>query len=211
MSRASNKYSQANLGLWGEEPHTEGEEEARALPPSKGVLGSNHFMVHSASIFRSIFRSRHSGWKLLAKMFRSFLLGRHLSVAWLGHPCRAQDRLPYCCRPIYSFPTHVVSGQKYITGSNTSFAMMYHQRPLCSSTTPRNQVLALHTSLSPVITPARVLVPAPPALTTRNTQMEWRGLQKNADIFAAAAQCRIEKGLNPLQAHPFRRLPGPKS
>jgi hypothetical protein len=29
----------------------------------------------------------------------------------------------------------VISGQKYVTGSNTSFAAMYHQCPLCSNTT----------------------------------------------------------------------------
>ncbi|KAH6677389.1 hypothetical protein B0J14DRAFT_584150 [Halenospora varia] len=41
---------------------------------------------------------------------------------------------------IYNFSTNkwaegVISGQKYVTNSNTSFAAMYHQCPLCSNTT----------------------------------------------------------------------------
>jgi len=76
--------------------------------------------------------------------------------------------------------------------------------------TLQNQVLALLISPSPAIAPARALALAFPALITRNTQTKPRGSQKNANIFAAAAQYRIEKGLDPLQVHPFRRLPGSK-
>jgi hypothetical protein len=71
--------------------------------------------------------------------------------------------------------------------------------------TPRNQVPALTTSPSPTIAAAR----APPlvhsSLITRTTQTKPRGLQMNANIFAAA-QYRVEKARDPLQAKPFRRL-----
>lgn len=71
--------------------------------------------------------------------------------------------------------------------------------------TPRNQVPALINSPSPAIAAARALGLAP-ALTTRTTQTKPRGLQKNANIFTAAAQYRVEKARDPLQAQPFRQL-----
>jgi serine/threonine protein kinase len=74
--------------------------------------------------------------------------------------------------------------------------------------TPRNQVPALPISPSPAIAPARVSARAPPTLTTRNTQTKPRDLQKNTNIFAAAAQYRIEKARDSLQPQPLRRLPG---
>jgi serine/threonine protein kinase len=73
--------------------------------------------------------------------------------------------------------------------------------------TPRNQVPALTSSPPPAIAVARAPPPAPPSLTTRTAQTKPRGLQKNANLFAAAAQYRIEKVRDPLQAQPFRRLP----
>lgn len=71
--------------------------------------------------------------------------------------------------------------------------------------TPRNQVPALTTSPSPTIAAARAPAPAPSSLTTRTTKEKPRGLQMNTNIFAAA-QYRIEKARDPLQAKPFRRL-----
>ena len=71
--------------------------------------------------------------------------------------------------------------------------------------TPRNQVPALATSPSPTIAVARGPPPAPSSLTTRTPQPKPRSLQMNANIFAAA-QYRVEKARNPLQAKPFRRL-----
>ena len=71
--------------------------------------------------------------------------------------------------------------------------------------TPENHVPALTTSPSPTIAAARAPPPAPPALTTRTTQTKPRGLQMNANIFAAA-QYRVEKARDPLQTKPFRRL-----
>jgi hypothetical protein len=71
--------------------------------------------------------------------------------------------------------------------------------------TPRNQVPALTTSASPTIATARAPAPTPSSLTTRTTQTKPRGLQMNANIFAAA-RYRVEKTRDPLQAKPFRRL-----
>jgi hypothetical protein len=71
--------------------------------------------------------------------------------------------------------------------------------------TPRNQVPAL-TSNPPKIVAARAPAPAPPSLTTRTAQSKPRGSQMNVNIFAAA-QYRVEKARDPLQAKPFRRLP----
>jgi len=71
--------------------------------------------------------------------------------------------------------------------------------------TPRNQVPALTTSPSPTIAAARAPPPVHSSLITRTTQTKPRGLQMNANIFAAA-QYRVEKARGPLQAKPFRRL-----
>jgi serine/threonine protein kinase len=71
--------------------------------------------------------------------------------------------------------------------------------------TPRNQVPALTTSPSPTLALARGPPPAPSSLITRTPQPKPRSLQMNANIFAAA-QYRVEKARNPLQAKPFRRL-----
>jgi hypothetical protein len=71
--------------------------------------------------------------------------------------------------------------------------------------TPRNQVPALTTSPSPTIATARAPPPDPSPLTTRTTQTKPRGLQLNANIFAAA-QYRVEKARGPLHAKPFRQL-----
>lgn len=68
-------------------------------------------------------------------------------------------------------------------------------------TTPRSQVPALTSSPSPAIAPARTPAPAPPALKTRIAQTKPK-VQKNANIFTAAAQFRVEKA----QAQPIRRL-----
>jgi len=72
--------------------------------------------------------------------------------------------------------------------------------------TPRNQVPALVCRPPSIIATARTPALAPPALTTRAAQTKPRGLQKNANIFAAA-QYRVEKARDPLQAKLFRRLP----
>jgi len=53
---------------------------------------------------------------------------------------------------------------------------------------------------------ARISAQAPPSLTTWTAQTKLKGLQMNANIFAAA-QYRVEKARDPLQAKPFRRLP----
>jgi hypothetical protein len=58
--------------------------------------------------------------------------------------------------------------------------------------TPRNQVPALTSSPPPAIAAARAPPPAPPTLITWTAQPKPRGLQKNANIFAAAAQYRVE-------------------
>ena len=71
--------------------------------------------------------------------------------------------------------------------------------------TPRNQVPSLTSSPPPAIAAARAPPPAPPALTTRTTQAKPKGLQLNTNIFAAA-QYRVQKARDPLQAKPFRRL-----
>ena len=63
--------------------------------------------------------------------------------------------------------------------------------------TPRNQVPALTSTISAARTPAQ----APPAITTRTAQTKPR-VQKNANIFTAAAQLRVEKA----QAQPIRQL-----
>ena len=68
-------------------------------------------------------------------------------------------------------------------------------------TTPRSQVPALTSSPSPAIATAGTPTPAPPAPTNRTAQTKPR-VQKNANIFAAAAQFRVEKA----QAQPLRRL-----
>lgn len=52
--------------------------------------------------------------------------------------------------------------------------------------TPRNQVPALTTSPSPTIAAARAPPPAPSSVTTRTPQKKPRGLQINANTFAAA-------------------------
>jgi serine/threonine protein kinase len=72
--------------------------------------------------------------------------------------------------------------------------------------TPWNQVPPLTRCPSPAIAAARVPGPASPALTIRPAQPKHRGLQKNANIISAAAQYRLEKARDPLQAKPFRRL-----
>ncbi|KAF2179939.1 kinase-like protein [Zopfia rhizophila CBS 207.26] len=61
--------------------------------------------------------------------------------------------------------------------------------------TPQNRVPALN--ISPAIAEARELVPAPVPLTTRTAQKLPKGLQKNRNIFAAAAQHRVEKARYP--------------
>jgi serine/threonine protein kinase len=68
--------------------------------------------------------------------------------------------------------------------------------------TPRNQVPVLTSNPPPAIAAAR----APPL--TRTAQTKPRGLQMNANIFAAAAPYRVEKARDPLQAQPFRRPQG---
>src|SRR5450432_4276928 len=67
--------------------------------------------------------------------------------------------------------------------------------------TPRNQDPALTSSPSPAIAAERTPALATPTLTTRTAQTEPR-VQKNANIFTAAAQFRVEKA----QAQPIRRL-----
>jgi hypothetical protein len=61
--------------------------------------------------------------------------------------------------------------------------------------TPRNQVPALTSSPPPTIAAVKALPQAPLSLTTRTAQTKPRGLQKSANIFAAAyaAQCRVQK------------------
>jgi hypothetical protein len=71
--------------------------------------------------------------------------------------------------------------------------------------TPRNQDPALTSSPLSTIAAARAPALAPPALTTRTAQTKPR-VQKNANIFTVAAQFRVEKARDPLQAQPFRRL-----
>ena len=71
--------------------------------------------------------------------------------------------------------------------------------------TLQNQVPALTTSPSSTITTARAPLPASSFLTTRTAQAKPRGLHMNANIFTAA-QYRVEKARDPLQAKPFRRL-----
>jgi serine/threonine protein kinase len=71
--------------------------------------------------------------------------------------------------------------------------------------TPRNQVPALVRSPSPAITTARAPALAIPALTTRTTQTKPRGFQKNGNIFAAAAQYRVEKAGDPFSTQAGRR------
>jgi serine/threonine protein kinase len=66
--------------------------------------------------------------------------------------------------------------------------------------TPRNQVPALISSPSPAITAARAPTLAIPALTTRTTQTKPRGFQRNGNIFAAAAQYRVEKARDHFSA-----------
>jgi serine/threonine protein kinase len=65
--------------------------------------------------------------------------------------------------------------------------------------TPRNQVPALTSSPPSTIAAARALAPPLPALRTAQTKPR---VQKNANIFTAAAQFRVEKA----QAQPLRRL-----
>jgi hypothetical protein len=72
--------------------------------------------------------------------------------------------------------------------------------------TPRNQIPALTSSPPPKIAAARALPPAPPSLTTWTAQTKPRGLQMNANIFAAVAPYRVEKARGPLRPQPFRRL-----
>jgi hypothetical protein len=60
--------------------------------------------------------------------------------------------------------------------------------------TPRNQVPALTSTIAAARTPAR----APPALTTRTAQTKPR-VQKNTNIFTAAAQLHLEKAQARLQ------------
>lgn len=72
--------------------------------------------------------------------------------------------------------------------------------------TPRNQVPALTSSPPPAIAAARAPPPAPPSLTTRTAQTKPRGLEMNANIFAAAAPYRVKKARDPLQPQLFRRL-----
>lgn len=53
---------------------------------------------------------------------------------------------------------------------------------------------------------AQISAQAPPSLTSRTAQTKPRGFQMNANVFTAA-QYRVEKARDPLQAKPFRRLP----
>ncbi len=73
--------------------------------------------------------------------------------------------------------------------------------------TPWNQVPALITSPSSTIAAARAAPPAPSSLTTQTTQTRTRALRKNANIFAAAAQYRVEKARDPLRPQPVRQFP----
>jgi len=73
------------------------------------------------------------------------------------------------------------------------------------SALPRNQIPPLATSPSTTIAAARAPPPAPPFLTTRTPQPKPRGLQMNANRFAAA-QYRVGKARDLLQVKPFRRL-----
>lgn len=66
--------------------------------------------------------------------------------------------------------------------------------------TPWNQVPALIGSPSPAITAARAPAPAFPALTTRTAHARPRGFQRNGNIFAAAAQYRVENARYPFSA-----------
>jgi hypothetical protein len=70
--------------------------------------------------------------------------------------------------------------------------------------TPRNQVPAL--SPSSAITAARAPALAFPALATWITQTKPRGFQRSGNIFAAAAQYRVEKARDPFAPHPPRWL-----
>jgi serine/threonine protein kinase len=70
--------------------------------------------------------------------------------------------------------------------------------------TPRNQVPALR-SPPPAITAARAPTLAIPALTTRTTQNKPGGFQKNGNVFATAAQYRVEKARDPPSAPRARR------
>jgi hypothetical protein len=63
--------------------------------------------------------------------------------------------------------------------------------------TPWNQVPALTSSPSPKIAAARAPPPAPPSLTSQTAQTKPRGLQMNANVFAAA-QYYVEKVRDPL-------------
>jgi serine/threonine protein kinase len=72
--------------------------------------------------------------------------------------------------------------------------------------TPRNQVPALTSSRPSTVAAARDPAPARRALTACAAQTKPRDLQKNTNIFTAAAQYRVGKVRDPL-ARPFRRLP----
>ena len=71
--------------------------------------------------------------------------------------------------------------------------------------TPRHQVPALPIGPSATITPVKPQASTAPTLTARTTRL--RGLQKDANVTAAAAQHRNEKARDPLQPQPSRRLP----
>jgi hypothetical protein len=66
--------------------------------------------------------------------------------------------------------------------------------------TPRNQVPTIISSPSPAITAARAPPPAFPTLTTRTTQTKLKSFQRTGNIFAAAAQYRVEKARDPFSA-----------
>ncbi len=72
-------------------------------------------------------------------------------------------------------------------------------------TTLRTQVPALVSSPSPPLAARGTPALAPQAFTTRTAQIKPR-LLKNGNIFAAAAQYRVEKAHSPFQTQPARRL-----
>ena len=84
--------------------------------------------------------------------------------------------------------------------------LVKHYNGVGLSTLP-DQVPALINSHSPAITAARAPGPAFPALTTRTTQTRPRGFQKK-NLFAVAAQYRVEKARDPFAQQPLRRAQG---
>jgi len=72
--------------------------------------------------------------------------------------------------------------------------------------TSQNQVPALVSSASSKIAAVRAPALAPLAFAAWTPQIKLRGLQTNANVFAAATQYRVEKACDPLQPQRFRRL-----